>query len=32
LVLFGALFPLNVAPASQQGFGVLELTLSSFAP
>jgi hypothetical protein len=32
LVLLAALFPPSVAPASQQGFGVMELTLCASAP
>jgi hypothetical protein len=32
LIPLGALFPPNVAPASQQDFGVTELTLSCSAP
>jgi hypothetical protein len=32
LILLGALFLPSMAPASQQGFGVMELTLSGSAP
>jgi hypothetical protein len=32
LILLGALFPPSVAPTSQQGFGVTQLTLSGSAP
>jgi hypothetical protein len=32
LILLGALFPPIVAPASQQDFGVMELTLCGSAP
>jgi hypothetical protein len=32
LILLGALFPPGVAPASQQGFGVMELMLSASVP
>jgi hypothetical protein len=32
LILLGALFLPSVAPASQQGFGVTELTLSASVP
>jgi hypothetical protein len=32
LVVLGALFPPCVAPVAQQGFGVMELTLSGSAP
>jgi hypothetical protein len=32
LIIFGALFPPSVAPASQQSSGVMELTLSDSAP
>jgi hypothetical protein len=32
LILFAALFPPSVPPASQQDFGVTKLTLSAFAP
>jgi hypothetical protein len=32
LILTGALFPPNVVPASQQDFGVTELTLSASVP
>jgi hypothetical protein len=32
LILTGALFLPSVAPASQQGFGVMELTLFSSTP
>jgi hypothetical protein len=32
LILLGALFLPSVAPVSQQGFGVTELTLSGSAP
>jgi hypothetical protein len=31
-ILLGALFPLSVAPASQQGFWFMELTLSACTP
>jgi hypothetical protein len=32
LILLGGLFLPGVAPASQQGFGIMELTLSGSAP
>jgi hypothetical protein len=32
LILLGALFSASMAPASQQGFGVMELMLSASAP
>jgi hypothetical protein len=32
LIFLGALFTPNVAPASQEGFGVMELMLSGSAP
>jgi hypothetical protein len=32
LILVGVLFPPSVAPASQQGFGVMELMVSASTP
>jgi hypothetical protein len=32
LILVGALFPSSVAPASQQGFGIIQFTVSASTP